>query len=88
MLGRMNGDGLGDVATEQKHGLSFSGWQRAPEKDIVQAGFRDAEGDFGDVRNPAPVCLQELMILAILGMGNGWGEHSFLLSGLMKRQRR
>ena len=84
----MNGDGLGDVATEQQHGLRFSGWKETPEKDIVQAGFGDAEGDLGGVWNPAPVGLQELMILTILGMGNGWREHSFLLRGLMKRQRR
>lgn len=81
----MNGDGLGDVATEKEHGLGFSVWKSAPEKDIVQAGFRDAEGNFGGVRNPAPVGLEELMILAILGMGDGWGQGSVYLGGLLQR---
>lgn len=88
MLLRMDADGFGDVATEQKHGLSFSAWKSAPEKDIMQAGFGDAEGDLSGVWNPAPVGLKKLMILAILGMGDGWGQCSVCLGGLMKRQRR
>ncbi len=85
MLRRMDVDGLGNITTKEQHGLGFFVWKGAPEKDIVKAGFRDAEGNFVYVRNPAPVGLEKLMILAILGMGDGWGQGSVCLGGLLER---